>query len=213
MDHWDTVLAACQYRMEQMIADRRIKFVLLFENHGEAAGASRAHAHFQIIGLPVMPLALTHKLLNAREFFIRHDHCLFCAVLERELRDQKRIVIEDDAFVTYAPWASRIPYELRVMPRPHHASFLEIPQAQRRRLAAHMRSVLYRLDGLFGDVPYNWVLHTIPTSEVDPRVFHWHIEILPRLAIQGGYEWGSGSFINSTAPEAAAVDLRAAAGD
>ncbi|MFC1611222.1 galactose-1-phosphate uridylyltransferase [Myxococcota bacterium] len=213
IDHWDAVLAASQYRMERLARDRRIKHVLLFQNHGAQGGASRSHAHFQIMGLPMTPSAVSHKLISSRNYFERNERCLFCDVLSRELQEGDRIVIEDEAFVAFAPWASRLAFELCVVPRPHHASFLKIPPTQRRRLASHMRDVLRRLEKIFGDFPYNWILHTAPIHDADPRIFHWHVEILPRLGRLGGYEWGTGSFVNTTSPEAAAEDLRSAAGD
>ncbi len=211
VDQWDTALAASQYRMERILDDRRIKQLLLFQNHGGAAGASRTHAHFQIMGLPMTSNTNARKLLNARDHFARYERCLFCDVLEQELSDSDRIVRTDESFVTFTPWASRLPFELCVMPRAHHASFLEVSGAERRRLGAHMRATLRGLESLFGDCPYNWVLHTVPAEEADPRHYHWHIEILPRLGSQGGYEWGTGGFINTTAPEEAAASLRAAA--
>ncbi len=207
-DHWDTVLAACQDRMDQLARDPRIKQVVLFVNHGARAGASRHHAHLQIMALPLPSSAAGRELLNARSYRQRHDRCLFCEVLSRELADGRRVVRADDVAVTHAPWASRVPFELSLTPRAHHASFLKVPPAERRRVAAHLRQILRGLRRLFGDLPYNWVLHTVPTQETDPQVYHWHLDVLPRLGQQGGYEWGTGGFINPVAPEEAAAALR-----
>ena len=61
-------------------------------------------------------------------------------------------------------------------------------------------------------------LHTAPNTETLhrrpgfwvslPYDFHWHIEILPRLTRVAGFEWGTGFYINPTAPEDAARFLR-----
>ena len=213
VDQWDKVLAACQYRLQELARDRHVKQVMLFQNHGAGAGASRAHAHFQILALPMVSTALAHEVLNGRSYFNRKECCLFCDVLKSELGFGVRVVSEDDAFVSLAPWASRVPYELCIMPRSHRASFLDIGAPERHRLARHLRDILHRLEKLFGELPYNWVLHSVPVREHNPRIFHWHIEVIPRLGQMGGYELGSGGYINSTTPEAAAEDLRALAGD
>jgi UDPglucose--hexose-1-phosphate uridylyltransferase len=212
VDHWDTVLATCQYRMDQLSRDPRVKQLLLFENHGAQSGASKSHAHLQIMGLPMAASASQQRLVNARTHFQRHGRCLICDVVAKELDAGQRVVVADDAFVAFAPWASRLPFELCVLPRPHHASFLKVPPAERRRLAAHLRDVLSGLETLFGDLPYNWMLHTAPIHEEEPRALHWHIEILPRLGPVGGYEWATGSYINTVAPEEAAAQLRALRG-
>ena len=40
--------------------------------------------------------------------------------------------------------------------------------------------------------------------------YHWHFEIMPKLVRAGGFEWGSGFYINPTPPEEAAKFLREA---
>jgi UDPglucose--hexose-1-phosphate uridylyltransferase len=68
------------------------------------------------------------------------------------------------------------------------------------------------------DPPYNFLLHTAPSYHLQRRRpgywstieedWHWHIEILPRLTRTAGFEWGSGFYINPTAPEEAARYMR-----
>ena len=42
-------------RILDLKRDTRLRYVLLFKNHGEAAGASVEHTHSQLIALPVVP--------------------------------------------------------------------------------------------------------------------------------------------------------------
>jgi len=56
--------------------------------------------------------------------------------------------------------------------------------------------------------PYNYVLHTAPLNFKSSEEYHWHIEIMPRVTRVAGFEWGSGFYINPTAPEEAARFLR-----
>lgn len=210
VDHWDTLLAACQYRMESLMRDPRIKHVLLFENSGAAAGASRNHPHMQLIGTPMTPAVISSEMLNCRAYSARHETCLLCDLVARELEMEERIVYQDDATVTFVPYAPRVPYEMITVPRAHRYAFTQVPQLDRRRLADHVRRMLRALVGAVGRVPYNWVLHSAPQTTSDPTVYHWHIELLPRLVSFAGFELGAGAYINSIAPEAAAAALREA---
>lgn len=205
---WDALLGACQDRMAQLSSDRRIRHALLFENHGADGNGHRRHPQLQLMGLPLVPKALQEEVHNAREYGRKTSSCLFCDVLSREVREKSRVVAVDEGFVTYAPWASRIPYELCVMPRAHRCSFLEVPSGDRHRLAEHLHRVLAGLGAMFEGLAYNWVLHTMVPSGDIGRVFHWHIEIMPQLNRQDGFEWGAGAFMNATSPEAAANALR-----
>ena len=56
--------------------------------------------------------------------------------------------------------------------------------------------------------PYNLIVHTSPFSEATGDVYHWHLEIMPKLTRVAGFEWGTGFYINPTAPEEAARVLR-----
>ncbi len=207
VDQWDTLLAASQFRMQQHMDTGKAQHVVLFHNHGEKAGASRAHEHLQLMAIPMTPQAVTQELASCRVYHAKKHRCIFCDLLEREMHGP-RFIYADEAFVSFAPWASRVPYEIWILPRAHRHSFLAVPHRERCLLAAHMRELLQRLEVLFGDLPYNWMLHWLPDGVEDASVYHWHIELTPRLSYQAGYEWGTGGFINTTPPEEAAERLR-----
>jgi len=210
VNHWDTLLAACQYRMEAVMRDPRVKHVLLFENQGPAAGASLAHAHMQMVGTPMTGAVVAKEMLNCRAHHARQESCLLCDLSEAEMAASDRVVHADEAAVTLAPYASRVPYELLTIPRAHRSEFGKVPPLERRLLAAHLRTVLEAVDHYLDAPSYNWVLHTAPKTSGDPELYHWHVELLPRLTHLAGFELGSGSYINSTAPEHAAARLRSA---
>ena len=217
------VLDVYQERLRDLKRDPRFKYILLFKNHGHEAGASLAHPHAQIIATPVTPRVVAVELETAKAHFQVKERCLFCDVIEQEVASGERVVALDDQFVAIAPYASRFPFELFLAPRRHGHTFADVTPEELRGLARILREVLQRLKlGLDGP-PYNFVLHDSPNSEVQPRRshywdtlaydFHWHIEILPRLAAVAGFEWGTGFYINSTSPEAAARYLREVALD
>lgn len=96
------------------------------------------------------------------------------------------------------------------MPRLHNAYFSTISKGQIKELARIIRRVIKRIKLHLGDVNYNMVLHTAPvnTSTRLDEVFHWHIEIMPKLTKIAGFEWGTGYYINPVYPEDAAKRLR-----
>jgi len=210
VDHWDLLLAVCQQRIHELLHVKGIKHVILFENRGAMAGASQSHPHLQLLASPLVPNNIIAKLCNARVHYTKTTRCLFCDLLKREEREGTRMVMTEDSYCSLAPYASRVPYELLILPRAHRKSFTEIPQGERRRLGAHLKDLFQRLHRILGKFSYNWVLHTSPVLKEshDESMYHWHVEIIPRFSQLAGYEWGAGMFVNSKSPELAADELR-----
>lgn len=217
-DQMERIFFAYQQRLTDLQKDPRFKYILIFKNYGLDAGATIAHPHTQIIATPVTPLTVSDELESARLHFQLKERCLFCDILAQELDSGERIVHISDHFVALCPYASRFPYEVMVLPRVHAHDFgLSRPEVVRD-LAATMHTVLKKLRVALNDPPFNFLFHTAPnpghskrrahywnTLEFD---WHWHVEILPRLTQTAGFEWGTGFYINSVAPEFAADALR-----
>ncbi len=75
-----------------------------------------------------------------------------------------------------------------------------------------LKSVLMRIDRALESPAYNLIIHSAPFNDAnhgEDDVYHWHVEILPKLARTAGFEWGTGFYINPTSPEEAARVLRA----
>jgi UDPglucose--hexose-1-phosphate uridylyltransferase len=205
-------------RIVDLMRDERFKYVLLFKNHGPAAGASLEHPHAQIIATPVTPREIAAELESSRQHHELKERCLICDLIAQETDDGKRIVAVNDHFIAFAPYASRFPFEVFLAPRRHVHEFGATPDAHLASFGAALADVLKRLKLLLRDVSYNFVLHTAPNTNVNPRRafywttlpydWHWHLEILPRLTRVAGFEWGTGFHINPTAPEDAARLLR-----
>ena len=211
-------LGAARQRMIDLMRDQRFRYVLLFRNYGEAAGASAHHPNQQLVATPVTPLRVSNQLNAAWDYFRLKERCLFCDVIDQELDAGSRLVQVDDDFVSFCPYASRFPYEIHLYPRRHSHQFQHQGDTLGERLAAHMQELFRRIDTVLGDAPFNWLLINAPNTNSEVKRqgywstiehdFHWHIEILPRLSPMAGFEWGSGLFINPTAPEDAAAFLR-----
>ena len=212
------VLQVFRDRVTDLMNDTRFKYILVFKNYGMAAGASLAHPHSQIIATTVTPRTIALELNACREHHQVKERCLICDIIKQELADRDRIIVADERFVAFCPYASRFPFEVFIAPRYHQHDYSLATNHDLRGLAMVIRDVLSRLRRGLDDPPYNFILHTSPNARVEPRRshywdtikfdFHWHFELLPRLTRVAGFEWGSGFYINPTPPEEAAKFLR-----
>ncbi len=205
----EKVLLSYRERMLDLKKDPRFKYILIFRNHRSSAGASLDHPHSQLIATPIVPKRVKEELRGALEHFNFKDRCVFCDIIWQEIKDRKRVVIENEHFLTFTPYASRFPYEICIIPNKHKACYESITNEEIPALAQILKSSLLKLKKLLSDPPYNYIIHTTPFSlPTDLKDYHWHIEIIPRITHVAGFEWGTGFYINSVPPEDAARDLR-----
>lgn len=209
VDELTAVLAAWQERIRDLSQDVRLRSVAVFRNEGPAPGLPPAHAHSQVVALPFVPHERDHELAQARQVHEARGACTACEVLAQELAEKARLVDESPAAVAFAPWASRAPFEVWVVPRAHEARFEREPAAHLEGIAAVLRSVALRLDRALGRPAHRLVLHTAPLREVPAPFGDWRIELLPVLMPASGLD-ASGVPVNPVAPEAAAEWLRGA---
>jgi UDPglucose--hexose-1-phosphate uridylyltransferase len=204
------VLLAFRERLLDLKKDARFEYVLVFKNHGEAAGASLEHPHSQLIATPIIPIMVSEELAGSAKYFEIKERCVWCDVLHEERRTRRRLVEEVEGFVALTPFAPRFPFETWIMPARHRSAFEESGVDDLRGLAVLLGQFLRRMNAILNDPPFNFMLHSAPLHEAALEHFHWHLEIIPKLTKVAGFEWGSGFFINPVAPEDAATALREA---
>jgi UDPglucose--hexose-1-phosphate uridylyltransferase len=208
-EHVQLVLQALLQRMRTLAQDNRIAFVQVFRNHGAAAGTSLVHPHSQLIATPIVPTNIREEIEEARRFYDDRVTCVYCYMLEKELEREERIVLTTDHYVVLAPFASRFPFELMILPRRHSASFVADARTEDVTfLADVLRRTLLLLYRAANNPDYNAVLHTAPLRDSCMDYYHWHIEIVPRLTTPAGFELGSGIYITTAIPEETADYLR-----
>jgi UDPglucose--hexose-1-phosphate uridylyltransferase len=135
--------------------------------------------------------------------------CLYCDLVEAEVRRQVRVVVKTDRFVVVHPFASRVPFETWILPTRHQPSFGGASTDDLAALARVLRSTLRGLYDALGDPDFNYVLHSAPTDDEGKAYYLWHVQISPRLTAIAGFELGSGIFITTMAPEESAARVRA----
>jgi UDPglucose--hexose-1-phosphate uridylyltransferase len=181
--------------------------VHLIVNEGPDAGATLEHTHAQLFALPFVP----PEIARERERFTAYNqrtmggHLLEDVMVE-EVRRRDRLVAIDDEAALFCPWASRWPYEMRLVPRTPTARF----DADERGAALLHRALRALAERLGEGVQLNLWVRTAPR---DTEEFHWHIDLVPRLGTRGGFELGTGVDINVMPPERAAGELREALSD
>jgi len=204
----ERVLWAYRERIVDLKRDVRMQYILVFKNHGAAAGATLEHSHSQLIALPLVPDFVREEVDGARRHYATKERCVFCDMIRQDLADGARIVVENADVVGLAPYASRLAFETWLLPKRHGARYEDAPRHECESLARALKSVLQRMDRALESPPYNLVVHTAPIFEDASAFYHWHVEIIPKLTPVAGFEWGTGFYINPTAPEEAAEVLR-----
>jgi UDPglucose--hexose-1-phosphate uridylyltransferase len=204
----ERVLWAFRDRIADLKNDRRLRYVLLFKNHGESAGATLEHTHSQLIALPVVPKRVLEEIEVAERYYDFKERCLFCDLIRQEIKAGTRVVTETDHFLVLEPYAPRFPFETWIMPRQHRSHFEDTDTNQLKNLAWVLKSTLRKLEKVLERPPYNFLIHSAPLQEGANPYYHWHMEIIPRLTRVAGFEWGTGFYINPTPPEESAQFLR-----
>lgn len=211
------ILDTYRFRIEDLHKDKRIRYVLIFKNYGRLAGSSTInHIHSDLIALPATPNRVKQKLNGSYEYYRYKERCIFCDIIQQEIDMAERLILQTDNFVAFAPYASRFPGEVMVIPKNHSFSYKLISKTELGDLAYVLKKVCGSIHRGFSDPPYNLVLTDSPNLLPQPdywktieQDFHWHIEIIPRVYRTTGFELGTGFYINRYGPEKSAKMLRA----
>jgi len=202
------VLKLFQRRILSLAKDKRFKYIMIFKNFGRSAGTSVEHAHSQIIALPMVPRSVLAELEGGRQYFGFRGRCVYCDMIQQEYEDQERLVVDNGTFLAFCPYVPQYSFESWVIPKDHESHFHTLTDERRRQLAEVLKEILSRLMACLHQCSYNFYLHTAPVNYQDSESFHWHIEIVPQIARESGYEWGTGFSLVRTSPVKAAAYLK-----
>ena len=207
-EHVKKILITYRERIRDLKNDIRLKYVLIFKNHGREAGATLDHSHSQLVALPILPKRVLEEMLGAKKYYEYRDRCIYCDIIAQELYSHDRIIIDERNFIALSPFAPRKPFESWIVPKKHSAHFISISDEELSSLADILLEVLKRISISLSNPPFNFILHTSDFKNSENDYYHWHIEIMPVLTTIAGFEWGSGFYINPTSPEEAARFLK-----
>jgi len=210
------LLKALQRQYRELASREEVRCVLMFENKGEVVGVSNPHPHCQIYATNFVFKTIETEAEASAAHVAATGRALFQDIIAAEEEDGRRLIAGNDGALAFVPYFARYPYETYVAPRATRPSVADLTAQEISDLAGVLRETLIRLENLWCmPMPYVMVLHQAPTDGIDYTGFHFHIQIHPPLRRPGllkylaGPEIGGGNFLNDTAPEAKAAELRA----
>jgi len=204
------IFLAYQRRITDLTKDIRLKYILISKNFGAGAGAVMPfqHPHSHLVAYPFIPHIPKAECDGAKIYWKYHNRCIYCDMVAQELNNpNERIIYSNDDFIILAPFASRFPYEMWIIPLKHSHIFSGDDRLFES-LALTFKEFIIRMNTVLSIPPYNLVIHSAPLSDEFAEFYHWHIEIRPRISLVAGFEWGSGIYTNAIFPETAAKELR-----
>jgi UDPglucose--hexose-1-phosphate uridylyltransferase len=202
------VLLAYQERYNALSRMPFVKLIIIFKNHGPAAGTSLEHPHSQLVATPVVPRHTRMRHEVAVRYYDDTGRCLYSDLVGHELKIAKRVVMETDRFVVFHPFASHSPFETWIVPKMYQASFGNASKEDLRNLARALRITLLKLYRGLNNPDFNYVIDTAPIGDENKDYYVWHLRIIPRLTEVAGFEIGTGIYINTALPEETAQFMR-----
>ncbi len=193
----------------------RFQWVQVFENRGEAMGASNPHPHGQIWAGDAIPVEAAREDAMQRQHLAATERRLLVDYAAAE-RGGPRIVSETADWLTIVPFWAGWPFETMIVPTAPAARLADLDDARRDGLAAVIRDLTRRFDTLFGrPFPYSMGWHQAPFGGSSTAHWQVHAHFYPPLLratvrkFMVGYELLAEPQRDLT-PEEAAERLRAA---
>jgi UDPglucose--hexose-1-phosphate uridylyltransferase len=185
-----------------------VKLIIIYKNHGIMAGTTLEHSHSQLLATPVISRQVRLQTIVAARYYDNNGRCLYCDIIDSELKTGKRIIMETGSYVVFHPFASHSPFETWIVPKTACASFGNIPETELPELARILRINLLKLYRGLNNPDFNYVINSAPVDDEDRDYYRWHIRIIPRLTEMTGFEIGSGMNMNTLLPEETAAFIK-----
>lgn len=177
----------------------KIEYVSLFKNWGKKAGASIAHTHSQLIAMPIKPPLLMKEMAKIRSL----PRCPYCDIVEKEMTG-KRLLYENDNFIVIAPYFSKVPYELWILPKKHISHISEFNDELLKSLGDMIRYSVSCLHSCLGKLAYNYMFYQL----MNESEYHFNLKLQPVTSIAAGFEKNTDVYINTITPERAVEQLK-----
>jgi UDPglucose--hexose-1-phosphate uridylyltransferase len=189
--------------------------VQVFENKGALMGCSNPHPHCQIWATEHVPHLFARKLEAQRRYFEAKGRDLMGDYVERERREQERLVCANDHWTAVVPFWAVWPFETLVIPSRHVPDLASLAPEERDALSHLLLDLNRRYDGLFGvSFPYSMGWHGRPSDGGEHPYARLHAFYFPPLLRSAtvkkflvGYEMSAEPQRDLT-PESAAARLR-----
>ena len=202
-------------RYTYIAKDSLIKYIFIMENRGKEIGVSLEHPHGQIYCLPFLPPRIEREYNSVNEYKEKFEKCLYCEIMEKELKSGKRVICQNDSFVAFVPYFTHFAYEIHMYAKKHIPSIADFDSKMTYDFARMLKEVVLRYDALKGGImPYVMAQHNAPSNVDKTENWHFHVEFYTifrgpeRIKYLAGVELGCNTFVNDVFPEDAAARLR-----
>jgi UDPglucose--hexose-1-phosphate uridylyltransferase len=190
---------AYRHRLNQLKITPGIRYVLIFKNDGPMAGASVAHAHCQILALPLVPPKIEQEADALNHYWDYHQSCAYCDIILWEIQHKSRVIASDKHFAAISPYAANYAFEAWLIPQRHITKFSDLNGSELQSLATMLKIIATRLD--MYTMSFNYFLQ----ESLINQNHHFVLKVEPRTTKWAGAELGTGVIINPVSPEYAAL--------
>ena len=173
------MLWAFRDRMLDLKKDRRFRYILIFKNHGEPAGASLEHSHSQLIALPIVPSTCSEEMEGAKQYYIYKERCVFCDIIRQETETGSPRGRRKREFPHLAPYAPRFPFETWILPKRHESASRTPRRTCIENLAKALKTPADAAPTRCSTIPPTTWSSTLPRPGSRLDFYHWHIEFMP----------------------------------
>jgi UDPglucose--hexose-1-phosphate uridylyltransferase len=211
----ERVLWMYRDRIRDLKRDLKIRSVIVTRRHGKPNSRIQ-HPYSRVLAAPIVFDDVRTELTQAREYFAYKRRCVFCDTIREEVATGDRLIRLTPHFAAFVPYAARVSFEVRVLPRRHACAFEDISADEVTDLAQVLRHLAGLVAKGVGDSSYELTLHTAPNlgikivqGEWDTVTgdYHWHLELLVHPERASAV---SGIAVTEMLPEEAARVLREA---
>ena len=218
VSHIKELVELWQERFTELSKDENIKYIFMFENKGEPVGVTMPHPHGQIYGYSVVPKRIEEELSNSKKHFEKTGKCLICDLLENEMKENLRVITENDDFAVILPFFSDYPYGVYIISKKHIQNITELTEEEKNNFASILKDTTATLDALFDtSFPYMMCMYQNPVNGEDVHEYnHFHVKFYPPMRsadkqkFNASSETGAWANCNPTSPEEKAEELRQA---
>ncbi len=217
IDQMINVITTYKYRLSELEKDPRLRYTLIYKKSNIPSDNISNHPCSLLIATPIIPKGIKDELDGAKAYYHYKERCIFCDIINEELKTGVRIIAENKGFIVFVPFAPRSPFEYWIAPKRHSCALQEIYDEEIHDLSMILMISIKKMKSILKNPPYSYVIHTAPNRM--PRKnhwhtlgddFHWHIEVVPQLLTTSLFEQSSGFYILTTSPEDSAKYLREA---
>ncbi|MDP2685192.1 MAG: DUF4931 domain-containing protein [bacterium] len=199
--HIVRLLQTYQARTKALSKDPKIKYIIIFKNHGGKAGASLVHAHSQIMAAGFVPSHIVNKLGRAKKYLIEKGVSYYQKLADHE-GDGPRKILSDKYVTAFCPYASSYNYEAWIVPKRRVDNITLLEEDELKSIAKALKMILKKVNQL--QLPYNFYMHQTITDDNE----YFYLRVCPRRDAWAGVELGSRVIVNTVSPEDAAKYYR-----